>query len=367
MYLLLLLVADAASAAPCTSADSTCTDWVTVAGGPARVLVYRTYPLDVRNETITRALVVVHGGARDADQYYGSALAAGFLAGALDDTIIIAPRFASNAGAPGAVIGRFSLTCRDTLAPSELNWPCTWESSGALSMVDWRTGGAAVGTNSITTFDAADEILLKLANKTIFPNLRGIVVAGHSGGGVFVTRYAMANQLHDRLAIPITYVAANGGAYPYLDNLRPSTSAIPAHVAAAPWSFTSPSVLPSPGFAPFPGAGDCASYNSWPYGLQHRTGDTVRLSEDQLKKQFAARSMTYLLGQYDTIMIPVFDASCAATAQGPNYLARGLAWGAYVKEKYEAKHQTLIVPSCGHNERCMFTADVALPVLFPKR
>jgi len=39
---------------------------------------------------------------------------------------------------------------------------------------------------------------------------------------------------------------------------------------------------------------------------------------------------------------------------------------AYVKTKYNAKHQVVVVPLCGHNARCMFTAEVALPILFPK-
>ena len=29
-------------------------------------------------------------------------------------------------------------------------------------------------------------------------------------------------------------------------------------------------------------------------------------------------------------------------------------------------HQAMVIPLCGHNARCMFTADAALPVLFPK-
>ena len=97
-YTLALILSLAANAAPCTSASAGCTEWVTLGGGPARSLVYRTYPLDVRNEKITRALIMVHGAGRDADNYFRTALAATFLAGAFDDTIVISPRFASNDG-----------------------------------------------------------------------------------------------------------------------------------------------------------------------------------------------------------------------------------------------------------------------------
>src|SRR5271156_222612 len=83
-------------AGPCITADRSCTEWVALGGGPARSLVYRTYSLDTRNESITRALLVVHGAGRDADNYFRTALAAAFLAGALENTVVVAPRFASS-------------------------------------------------------------------------------------------------------------------------------------------------------------------------------------------------------------------------------------------------------------------------------
>ena len=56
--------------APCTTANAVCTEWIGVKGHPQQVLVYRSYPLDQRNERIVRALVMVHGGLRlAADQF----------------------------------------------------------------------------------------------------------------------------------------------------------------------------------------------------------------------------------------------------------------------------------------------------------
>lgn len=38
----------------------------------------------------------------------------------------------------------------------------------------------------------------------------------------------------------------------------------------------------------------------------------------------------------------------------------------YVREHLGATHtKALIVPECGHNDRCVFTMDDVLPVLFP--
>ena len=38
----------------------------------------------------------------------------------------------------------------------------------------------------------------------------------------------------------------------------------------------------------------------------------------------------------------------------------------YVNEQLGAKHGIQIVPECGHNDRCVFTTDAVLPLLFPR-
>src|SRR5205823_11878188 len=93
--------------------------------------------------------------------------------------------------------------------PNEVSWPCSGDS--------WRSGGAADKDGKLTSYDFADALLKKLANRKAFPNIRAIVVAGHSAGGQFVNRYEMANQVHDALGAPITYVVANPSSYAYLD------------------------------------------------------------------------------------------------------------------------------------------------------
>jgi len=30
-----------------------------------------------------------------------------------------------------------------------------------------------------------------------------------------------------------------------------------------------------------------------------------------------------------------------------------------------AKHTAIIVPECGHNDRCMYTTDIVFPYIFP--
>jgi hypothetical protein len=313
----LFLSVAAYAAGPCITATTPCTEFVTLNGGPTRTMIYRSHPLNVKNEKITRALIVIHGTNRDADNYFRSTLAAAFLADALDDTVLIVPHIASAAA-----------SCKDTLAPDEVSWNCN----------SWRTGGPSVANDKLTTFDMVDEILRRLAKKDSFPNLKAIVVAGHSAGGQFVNRYEMSNKVHETLGVPVSYVVANPSSYAWIDSTRPAT------VADA-----------------------CANYDRWPYGFQNRSGYAARVSDEDLRKQLASRPTTYLLGEIDILPLGGFDSSCAAYRQGPTRLARGQAFSKYVSEQLHPKQEVVVVDLCGHNARCMFTAEKALPILFPKQ
>lgn len=341
------LLGAAAYAAPCVTPGASCAEWLGPGKESARILVLRTHPLDEPNPGITRALVVVHGARRDADRYFEHALAGATQAGALDNSLVVAVRFASNNGE----------NCRDALSAGELNWQCGGPGR-------WTAGGAASDNPRVTSFDVMDDILQQLAQRERFPRLRTIVVAGHSAGGQFVARYAMANRVHDALGVGVSYVVANPSSYAYLDPARP----LSADAALRPPPSTRASAqgqLAQAMFAPFPNAERCASYDHWPYGLHHRVGYTRRLAVHELTRQFASRPTTYLLGGQDTQPRFGFDASCPAMAQGPSRLARGLAFARYVNEQFGAHHQAVVVPACGHDGRCMFANDAALGWLFP--
>lgn len=341
---LILLAAASASAGPCTTASPECAEWVTLGGGPQRSLIYRTYPLELRNEAITRVFVLIHGAGRDADNYFRSATAAAFLGGALENTLVISPRMASNDGAG----------CRDPLGDNEISWHCN----------TWRSGGPSITHPALTSFDFIDEILRKVARRNLFPNLKAIVVAGHSAGGQVVNRYEMTNQVHDTLGVPVSYVVSNPSSYAYPDDARPAMAAY-GFTANAP-GYIPAATADAPAFRPFGDARNCATYDQWPFGLNGRSGYSAKQTDDQIRKQMSARPTTVLLGELDILPLGGFDGSCPAMAQGPTRLARGQAFAKRVNEKFAGKHAVLMVPLCGHNARCMFTSEVALPVIFPR-
>ena len=76
----------------CRTATPTCLEKLNLGKDGKFTNIYASYPLNKPNEKIVRAMIVVHGAGRNANDYFSTGLAAAFLADALQDTIIISPR-----------------------------------------------------------------------------------------------------------------------------------------------------------------------------------------------------------------------------------------------------------------------------------
>ena len=235
----------------------------------------------------------------------------------------MAPRFASSQGPE----------CHDTVAAGEIAWPCG----------GWRWGSVAVTSDAITSFGALDDTLKQLARRDLFPNLRAVVVAGFSAGGQYVVRYAMANRVHDTLGVPVSYVVGSPSSYAYPDAARPN----PEHDNR---------------IEPYSDGQNCTTFHRWPYGMQDRQGYAAGVTDVQLRTQLAARPITYLVGVLDTTLDGGLDMSCPALAQGNSRVERAQAFVKLVAEKYKVSQRLTLVRGCGHEERCVFTSDLALPL-----
>ena len=342
---------------PCLQASTTCSEWVTLDDQGQRGLIYRTYPLTQKNELLEHAVIVIHGQGRNADGYFRHGLAGAFLADALKNTLVLSPRFASNEGKD----------CRDKLDTNEVGWIC-------LGPESWRNGGAQAtpAAKKLQSFDFMDALVLKLSDKAIFPRLRTLVIVGHSAGGQYVNRYHMANPLHDKIMsernIQISYVVANPSSYTYPESLRPTRAAVPSTIAAGAPGYMPPAsdATDQKAFVPFSDAAGCTNFNRWPYGLENKVGYVSSINDDLLRQQLAKRPAVFLLGELDILPLYGFDSSCAGMAQGPTRLARGYAYTKYVNDTLGASHPAVMVPACGHDARCMFSAEAALPYLFVK-
>jgi pimeloyl-ACP methyl ester carboxylesterase len=326
---------------PCTTPTPACETWIDLGG--ARSPVYSTYSLTTPNPSIHRALIMIHGALRNPDHYFRTATGAAFLAGALGDTLVIAPGFRSADG-----------ECHDKLEPGEVGWGCE----------TWRSGGASPDRPQLTSFQLLDTILKRLADRKVFPNLTVIVVAGHSAGGQVVARYQMVNRVHETLGVPVTYVVANPSSYAWPAPTRalPVDDGAPAEAALA-WKSEEPHTHFTYGL---PDTAKAPDYNRWPYGFEGRAaGYATGESDDQLKAQLVSRPTTYLYGQVDVLPLGGFDDTPNAMAQGPTRRARGEAFVNFVNTRLGGRAKAMIVPECGHNDRCIFTTDTVLPMLFP--
>ncbi len=154
------------------------------ASGSALKLAYCTdsgRSLDTPNEAISRAVVVIHGSSRNADDYYSYVRNSAAAIGVAGNTLVVAPQY---------------------LYEEDINAFKT--ASQPLSDLLYWDGGWREGENSrdtakndrpatISSFAAADQIIDRLANRNYFPNLQNIVVAGHSAGGQFTNRFVAAS------------------------------------------------------------------------------------------------------------------------------------------------------------------------------
>lgn len=271
---------------------------------------------------ITRAVLVLHGRLRNADVYYRSAKTAQAAAGeAGKAAIMIVPQFLA-----GIDIDAYQLPA-DTL-----RW----------SLEGWEGGDPAAGPTPASSFDALDAILVRLADRHTFPNLKQVIVAGHSGGGQVVQRYAIAGKGEDALTregIGVRYVVANPSSYAYFNAERPEPS-----IAAS-----------------------CPKFNDWKYGMDKRPAYLATPSPAELEQRYVARRVIYLLGALDTNPNhPALDKSCMAEAQGPYRYARGHSYFATMQSRDNGtpNHSLWDVAGVGHDGDKMLTSPCGLAALF---
>ncbi len=271
---------------------------------------------------VTRALIIVHGRLRNAQTYLQSGIDAAKHAGVGGNTLVIAPQFLNQSDAK-----------RNHLGDQVLQWKGN----------DWMAGDPSTGPGHISSYAALDQIIKHLGNRTLFPALKEIVIAGHSGGGQVVQRLALTGHDHPLLqteGISLRYVVANPSSYAYFSPQRP---------------------------VPFDAA-SCPGFNDWKYGMQNLPNYVGHQGAQQLEQAYVSRDITYLLGQQDTDPNhPALDKSCEAETQGAYRLIRGHNYVDYLKQRHpQLGHRLVEVPGVGHDGDKMFTSPQGQKVLFPQ-
>jgi pimeloyl-ACP methyl ester carboxylesterase len=283
--------------------------------------------------TAERAVVLVHGVKRNADDYFQSGQRllekAGLTAA---DTLLLAPNF---------------LNDMDTRAGPDMPlWPRDKWMHGT------RSNGERPG---IYAFSVLDDLLAYLGDWQRFPQMKEIVMIGHSAGGQLMQRYTVMGGADQALAargIAVRYVVSSPSSYVYLEDSRLQDGAFKPMVTIM-----------------------CPSYSRYRYGLGKPPAYLTRqgLSGEQLFRRYAARDVTYLVGALDkNPRDRVMDRTCGANMQGSTRVERQLTYMRYeqflsAKWGVEVRHRQFQVEGIGHNAARLYASETVANTLFPAR
>ena len=294
--------------------------------------LYANHDLTQTDDKIKEIVIVLHGLGRNGDGYFTAAQST------LDqvrpdqtDILLIAPNF---------------------VAPDD-------QKKGFTGMPHWAPTAWASGQNALnvagglSSYEVMDDLLLLLSDKSNYPSVKRIILAGHSAGGQLTQRYAALNHVDEQIraaGIDLQYVVANPSAFMYFTTDRPSSDTT---------------------FGPFAGISACPTYNNYRYGLDEMIPYGAALPAKELLQRYLARPVTYLMGSADHDLSRAdLDKSCAAQVQGQTRIERARRYWAY--ERFVAtpwvkiNHLAYEVQGIGHDQSKMFKSTCAVKLFFAK-
>ncbi|RZT36384.1 alpha/beta fold hydrolase [Cupriavidus agavae] len=294
--------------------------------------VYANHRLDGDLSRIREVVLVQHGLQRNGDDYYAAGAellkASGRNAA---EVLLIAPNF------PGTPDG----------AKHFDNMP-VWTVQGWIGGED-AVSGPGKGTSSLQVLD---DLLAFVTDPKRVPLVRKVTVAGHSGGAQIVHRYAVLNNVDEKVrgaGIALRYVVANPSSYLYFTPDRPVA---PDYRRFAPYSTAA-----------------CADYDKYRYGMRDMVAYAKGADGMTLYRRYMQRQVTYLAGTEDNDPNHrVLDKACGAQAEGPTRLQRARGYWRYERMLAGAAptpaHKTFEVVGVGHDQARMFGSQCGAQAVF---
>ncbi len=336
---MLLLPASAVAVLPVSQVVSS--SFHVVAGGQRwEIPCEANHVLSATHQDVDRVVVLLHGTSRNALSAFTTLEEALSLAGLTDRTcLLVAPQF---------------LVEEDVVAfglPADYLY---WEEEG------WKQGDESMSTPAnprsaaVSSFAVLDSLLLEIVARN--PQVRSLVLAGHSAGAQFIARYAAGSDIESLLSsaygVAVSYVVANPSSYLYFNSERAIAGTIDR--------FARP---------PAAAVSACPGYDDYKYGLQARNSYMKRTTSTDLATRFRGRHVTYLLGALDTDpAAPDLDLTCPGEMQGTSRLERGTVYWHYLQHFFGTSitetQRRVIVPGVGHDSRGMVTSPCGVAALF---
>ncbi|KAL0260501.1 hypothetical protein SLS55_004190 [Diplodia seriata] len=275
---------------------------------------------------LKRAVIVVHGLNRDPNTYMSNMLSAlaqvtGHPEVSTDSVAILAPYFTngddkSTGGYPW-VDGKGSTT-------SALVWKGSQWASGANNQYPKTQ-------TTVSSYAVMDQLTTYFDNKTLFPNINQIVVAGHSLGAQTVQRYC---EVGDNLSTrtPVVYWIGNPNSFGWMSLDRPIDYS------------------------------SCPAYDDWRDGLSSYTNTygatVVNAGRDAVLRNYNTKKIAYARGTLD---LGDDSSGCGPTTTGANRHERFFN---FIRAFPPTNLCTIDYAPIGHDAGSMFASPAGQARLF---
>lgn len=228
-------------------------------------------------------------------------------------------------------------TDRHRLGPDFARWTLDgWKEGGNSRPAAFADQGALA-----SSFEAIDALLLFLADRQSFPDLKRVVLVGFGQSARFVQLYAATAQglaPIERAGIALRFVVAAADTYVYFDEERPSRD-------------------DATGFAEFDRKA-CNAFNYWPYGFvlpAPYASAAGTLPRDQARV-YSRRDVVYLIGERDS---DPGERGCEARAQGRDRaerLSNYLSYLAKLNGGPVETHRRFAAPGVGPDPAALYAS-----------
>ena len=289
---------------------------------PTSLPLFSNIDINEENSQADKAIVVLHGANRNADEYFNSVYSAASYLSIQNETIIIAPQF--------------------LLLEDIESWELSPDTPYWQNLTGWTIGNKSISTAQhprdfqLSSYTIMDSLLSFINNE--FTNVNDIILVGNSAGAQFINRYAGGSPLpfDDK----IRFVISAPSSFLYFDENRyqyPNSWGVPSN---------------------------CNNYNRYKYGLGDLNNYMSTSGEDSIIARYQKRNIMYLVGEQDN----GGTTDCQSMVQGQNRIERSLTYYNYLQYFYNSEitnnHKIAIISNVNHNHDQIFNSSCGRKAIF---
>lgn len=288
--------------------------------------ISQSYKPGQDNSRIQRAIITMPGKPRDSWKY----------ANLFRNALAVAASNASNGISADQVVivGPVFLSSDDKDAGAVKDGELYWHGS------QWQSGRKARNEpqTHISSYHVLDNITDWIFTSGEFPNIKQVVLGGHSMGGQAVQRYSVLKKT--KAYDPnVHFWIGNPGSWAWLDDQRPYQN------------------------------DSCKGWNNWGYGFGNVSSvigyarRDVNASKEAVVERFRSRKVHYAIGLADT---GPGDTHCQAKMQGGSHLDRGSQFVLSLGRLggFPANHTFDVIAGTSHQDYPMIRADKSVQRIF---